>query len=159
MNLTIIGTGYVGLVSGTCFAEMGNRVTCIDIDAQKIDGLKKGVIPIYEPGLEAMVKRNIQSNSLHFDTTLANHLEKCDIAFIAVGTPMGDDGSANLQYVLQVAKEIGQNIQNPIIIVDKSTVPVGTADKVRKIIKCELESRKLNIDFQVVSNPEFLKEG
>ena len=159
MNLTVIGTGYVGLVSGTCFAEMGNTVTCIDVDAKKIDGLKNGIIPIYEPGLEAMVQRNIDSKTLHFSTNLAKHLEKCDIAFIAVGTPMGNDGSADLKYVLQVAKEIGQNMQNTLIIVDKSTVPVGTADKVKQTIQSELEVRKLNIDFHVVSNPEFLKEG
>ena len=105
MNLTVIGTGYVGLVSGTCFAEMGNNVTCIDIDAQKIADLKKGIIPIYEPGLEAMVKRNVDNNTLHFSTDLHSHLDKCDISFIAVGTPMGEDGSADLQYVLQVASE------------------------------------------------------
>lgn len=159
MNLTVIGTGYVGLVSGTCFAEMGNTVTCIDVDNKKIDGLKNGVIPIYEPGLEAMVKRNIESKTLHFSTNLAKHLEKSDIAFIAVGTPMGDDGSADLKFVLQVAKEIGQNMQNSLVIVDKSTVPVGTADKVKQTIQNELDTRELDIDFQVVSNPEFLKEG
>ncbi|MBD0778840.1 UDP-glucose/GDP-mannose dehydrogenase family protein [Maribacter sp. ANRC-HE7] len=159
MNLTVIGTGYVGLVSGTCFAEMGNRVTCIDVDEKKIKGLKEGIIPIYEPGLEAMVKRNIEGETLHFSTDLGEHLKKCDIAFIAVGTPMGDDGSADLQYVLQVAKEIGQHMQHSLIIVDKSTVPVGTADKVRQAIQNELEKRKLNIEFHVVSNPEFLKEG
>ncbi|CAN0359608.1 unnamed protein product, partial [Scytosiphon promiscuus] len=139
MNLTVIGTGYVGLVSGTCFAEMGNTVTCIDVDAKKIDGLKNGIIPIYEPGLEAMVQRNIDSKTLHFSTNLAKHLVKCDIAFIAVGTPMGDDGSADLKYVLQVAKEIGQNMQHTLIIVDKSTVPVGTADKVKQTIQSALE--------------------
>lgn len=159
MNLTVIGTGYVGLVSGTCFAEMGNTVTCIDVDVKKIDGLKNGIIPIYEPGLEAMVQRNIESKTLHFSTNLAKHLGKCDIAFIAVGTPMGDDGSADLKYVIQVAKEIGQNMQHTLIIVDKSTVPVGTADKVKQTIQNELNIRKRNIDFHVVSNPEFLKEG
>ena len=159
MKLTVIGTGYVGLVSGACFAEMGNTVTCIDVDTKKIEGLKKGAIPIYEPGLEAMVQRNIDSETLHFSTNLAKHLEKCDIAFIAVGTPMGDDGSADLKYVLQVAKEIGQHMQHSLIIVDKSTVPVGTADKVNETIQKELEKRKLDIDFYVVSNPEFLKEG
>jgi len=159
MNLTVIGTGYVGLVSGTCFAEMGNTVTCIDVDTKKIDGLKNGIIPIYEPGLEAMVKRNVQSKTLRFSTNLSKHLEKCDIAFIAVGTPMGDDGSADLKYVLQVAKEIGRNMEHSLIIVDKSTVPVGTADKVKLTIQGELNARKMNIDFQVVSNPEFLKEG
>jgi UDPglucose 6-dehydrogenase len=159
MNLTVIGTGYVGLVSGTCFAEMGNTVTCIDVDTKKIENLKKGIIPIYEPGLEAMVKRNIENNTLKFSTNLNNHLQKCDMAFIAVGTPMGDDGSADLKYVLQVAKEIGQHMTHPLIIVDKSTVPVGTADKVSATIKKELEKRKVEIEFHVVSNPEFLKEG
>ena len=159
MNLTIVGAGYVGLVSGTCFAEMGNTVTCIDLDTQKIEGLKKGVIPIYEPGLEAMVQRNIESKTLRFSGNLAKNLKKCDIAFIAVGTPMGDDGSADLQYVLQVAKEIGQHMEHSLIIVDKSTVPVGTADKVRQTIQNELDTRNLELDFHVVSNPEFLKEG
>ena len=159
MNLTVIGTGYVGLVSGTCFAEMGNTVTCIDIDEKKINNLKNGIIPIYEPGLDDMVKRNVANKTLHFSTKLSDHLEKCDIAFIAVGTPMGDDGSADLQYVLQVAKEIGQNMTHPLLVVDKSTVPVGTADKVKAAIEGELNKRKLNIDFDVVSNPEFLKEG
>ena len=131
MNLTVIGTGYVGLVSGTCFAEMGNTVTCVDVDTDKIEKLQKGIIPIYEPGLEAMVQRNVENNTLHFSTDLKKSLEKARIAFIAVGTPMGEDGSADLQYVLQVAKEIGQYMQRPLIVVDKSTVPVGTADKVR----------------------------
>lgn len=159
MNLTIIGTGYVGLVSGTCFAEMGNTVTCIDVDAKKIDNLKNGIIPIYEPGLEAMVERNIANKTLHFSTNLSENLDKCDIAFIAVGTPMGEDGSADLKYVLQVAKEIGQNMQHSLIIVDKSTVPVGTADKVRAAVQDELDARSVDIEFHVVSNPEFLKEG
>ncbi len=158
MNLTIIGTGYVGLVSGTCFAEMGNTVTCIDIDEKKIENLKKGIIPIYEPGLEEMVARNVKNKTLHFDTQLAS-LKKCDIAFIAVGTPMGEDGSADLQFVLQVARSIGQNMVNRLIIVDKSTVPVGTADKVKAVIQEELDKRKVSIEFHVVSNPEFLKEG
>ncbi|QLG46705.1 UDP-glucose dehydrogenase family protein [Costertonia aggregata] len=159
MNLTIIGTGYVGLVSGACFAEMGNTVTCIDIDEKKIDGLRNGIIPIYEPGLETMVKRNVSNKTLYFSTNLKNHLEKCDIAFIAVGTPMGEDGSADLKYVLQVAKEIGQHMHNNLIIVDKSTVPVGTADKVKAAIQKELDHRNEPMDFHVVSNPEFLKEG
>ncbi len=159
MNLTVIGTGYVGLVSGTCFAEMGNIVTCIDVDSTKIQNLKQGIIPIYEPGLEAMVTRNIKNNSLHFSTDLSIHLEKCDIAFIAVGTPMGDDGSADLKYVLQVAQEIGKHMTHSLIVVDKSTVPVGTADKVQATIQSELDKRKANITFSVVSNPEFLKEG
>ncbi len=159
MNLTVIGTGYVGLVSGTCFAEMGNTVTCIDIDQKKIDNLKNGIIPIYEPGLEAMVSRNVKNNTLHFSTKLSENLEKCDVAFIAVGTPMGDDGSADLQYVLQVAREIGQHMTHSLIVVDKSTVPVGTADKVRDVIQQELDKRNLSLSFDVVSNPEFLKEG
>ncbi len=159
MNLTVIGTGYVGLVSGTCFAEMGNTVTCIDVDSKKIEDLKKGIIPIYEPGLEAMVARNVNNKTLRFSTDLSKNLEKCDIAFIAVGTPMGDDGSADLQYVLQVAKEIGQHMTHKLIVVDKSTVPVGTADKVRGVIKEELTKRNLQLEFDVVSNPEFLKEG
>ncbi|MBT5394746.1 MAG: UDP-glucose/GDP-mannose dehydrogenase family protein [Flavobacteriaceae bacterium] len=159
MNLTVIGTGYVGLVSGTCFAEMGNKVHCIDIDQQKIDHLKNGVIPIYEPGLEAMVKRNVENNSLHFSTDLAAQLPTTDVAFIAVGTPMGEDGAADLQYVLQVAKSIGTHMTKPLIIVDKSTVPVGTADKVRNAIQEALDLRGENISFSVVSNPEFLKEG
>ncbi len=159
MNLTVIGTGYVGLVSGTCFAEMGNNVTCIDVDVKKIENLKNGIIPIYEPGLEAMVKRNVQNKTLHFSTQLKNHLNECDIAFIAVGTPMGEDGSADLQYVLQVAKEIGEHIEHPLVIVDKSTVPVGTADKVSAMIERQLKERDVHVDFHVVSNPEFLKEG
>jgi UDPglucose 6-dehydrogenase len=159
MNLTVIGTGYVGLVSGSCFAEMGNNVTCIDVDIQKIEKLKKGIIPIYEPGLEAMVQRNMENKTLYFSTQLKKHLDKCDIAFIAVGTPMGEDGSADLQYVLQVAKEIGQHMTHSLIVVDKSTVPVGTADKVRDTIESELQKRNEVIEFHVVSNPEFLKEG
>ena len=131
MNLTVIGTGYVGLVSGTCFAEMGNTVTCVDIDEKKITNLEKGIIPIYEPGLTQMVLRNFENKTLHFSTDLAKTLKKCDIAFIAVGTPMGEDGAADLQYVLQVASDIGDHMQQKLIIVDKSTVPVGTADKVK----------------------------
>lgn len=159
MNLTVIGTGYVGLVSGTCFAEMGNKVHCIDIDKQKIERLKEGIIPIYEPGLEAMVKRNVENNSLHFSTDLAAQLPTTDVAFIAVGTPMGEDGAADLQYVLQVAKSIGMHMTKSMIIVDKSTVPVGTADKVRNAIQEALDLRGEKINFSVVSNPEFLKEG
>lgn len=159
MNLTIVGTGYVGLVTGTCFAEMGNTVTCVDIDEKKIENLKNGIIPIYEPGLEAMVKGNIANGTLKFSTKLADCLNLCDMAFIAVGTPMGEDGSADLQYVLAVAKEIGQNINQPLIVVDKSTVPVGTADLVHQTIAIELKKREVNIAFEVVSNPEFLKEG
>ncbi|MCM4167343.1 UDP-glucose 6-dehydrogenase TuaD [Arenibacter antarcticus] len=159
MNLTVIGTGYVGLVSGTCFSEMGNAVTCIDVDTKKIEDLQQGIIPIYEPGLEAMVARNIKNKTLYFSVDLSSHLEKCDIAFIAVGTPMGEDGSADLKYVLQVAQEIGQHMTHSLIVVNKSTVPVGTADEVKATIQKELDKRKLTLDFHVVSNPEFLKEG
>ena len=159
MNLTVIGTGYVGLVSGTCFSEMGNRVTCIDIDEKKIEDLKNGIIPIYEPGLESMVEKNIKLGNLNFSTKLKDGLDKADIAFIAVGTPMGEDGSADLQYVLSVARQIGKEMEKPLIVVDKSTVPVGTGEKVRKVIAEELEKRNESIDFHVVSNPEFLKEG
>jgi len=159
MNITIVGSGYVGLVTGTCFAEMGNRVTCIDIDQTKIDKLKQGIIPIYEPGLETMVLKNVENGSLHFSTNLEDGLRNSKIVFIAVGTPMGEDGSADLQYVLSVASEIGEKIEKPIVVVDKSTVPVGTADKVADVIQKELNKRKENIEFHVVSNPEFLKEG
>lgn len=159
MNLTVIGTGYVGLVSGTCFAEMGNTVTCVDVDKKKIGNLKKGIVPIYEPGLEPMVVRNVKNNTLKFSTSLPESLENCEIAFIAVGTPMGEDGSADLQYVLKVAQEIGRNMNKSLIIVNKSTVPVGTADKVGEEVKKELKKRAIDIPFQVVSNPEFLKEG
>lgn len=159
MKLTVIGTGYVGLVSGTCFAEMGNIVTCIDIDSGKINKLQEGIIPIYEPGLEQMVRRNVENNTLKFSTKLSENLDKCDVAFIAVGTPMGEDGSADLKYVLGVAKEIGMHMTTPLVIVDKSTVPVGTADKVSDAISQELAKRKVDIEFHVVSNPEFLKEG
>lgn len=159
MNITVVGSGYVGLVTGTCFAEMGNHVTCIDIDQGKIDKLKNGIIPIYEPGLEAMVIKNVENGSLHFSTKLEDGLADSKVVFIAVGTPMGEDGSADLQYVLSVASEIGQKLEGPVIVVDKSTVPVGTADKVAEVIGLELESRNVKIDFHVVSNPEFLKEG
>lgn len=159
MNLTIVGTGYVGLVSGTCFSEMGNNVTCIDVDKSKIENLKKGKIPIYEPGLEVMVLKNHKKGNLHFSTNLADGLKKCHIVFIAVGTPMGEDGSADLQYVLAVAKHIGEVMQNELIVVDKSTVPVGTADKVKEEIQKQLDKRGVDIPFYVVSNPEFLKEG
>jgi len=159
MNIVVIGTGYVGLVSGTCFSEMGNNVTCVDIDEAKINKLNKGIIPIYEPGLEAMVLKNVKNKNLHFTTNLNEGLTDAEIIFIAVGTPMGDDGSADLQYVLAVAKSIGEAIQKRIIIVDKSTVPVGTADKVKEVIQHELDNRDVSITFDVVSNPEFLKEG
>ncbi len=159
MKISIVGTGYVGLVTGTCFAEMGNRVICVDIDEKKVENLKKGVIPIYEPGLEPMVKENRDRGTLHFTTDIKEALEKSDIIFIAVGTPQGEDGSADLQYVLKVAEEIGANMRHEMIVVDKSTVPVGTADRVESVIKRELEKRGVEIPFHVVSNPEFLKEG
>jgi UDPglucose 6-dehydrogenase len=159
MNITVIGTGYVGLVSGTCFSEMGNKVTCVDIDTLKIEKLNKGIIPIYEPGLEAMVLKNVESENLFFTTNLETSLKNAEIVFIAVGTPMGDDGSADLQYVLAVAKSIGKTIQKRLVIVDKSTVPIGTADKVKETIQKQLDIREVTIEFDVVSNPEFLKEG
>ena len=159
MNITVIGSGYVGLVSGTCFAEMGNHVTCVDIDPVKIEKLNKGIIPIFEPGLETMVLKNVKNENLFFKTALHEALQNSEIAFIAVGTPMGDDGSADLQYVLAVAKSIGQLMQNRLIVVDKSTVPIGTADKVKATIQKELASRSSDLQFDVVSNPEFLKEG
>lgn len=159
MKLTIIGTGYVGLVTGACFAEMGSIVTCVDIDQTKIENLKKGILPIYEPGLENLVIQNYKEGTLKFSTSLAQAAEDSNIFFIAVGTPPGEDGSADLQYVLQVAKEIGQNIKDYSVIIDKSTVPVGTADKVKSTIQKELSDRGVNIEFDVVSNPEFLKEG
>lgn len=159
MNITIIGSGYVGLVSGTCFAEMGNMVKCVDVDQQKIKKLNNGIIPIFEPGLENLIIKNVKNKNLFFTTNLEQALENSEIAFIAVGTPMGDDGSADLQYVLEVARSIGKIMHKRLIVVDKSTVPVGTADKVKIEIKNQLKLRKVNIDFEVVSNPEFLKEG
>ena len=159
MNIAVIGTGYVGLVSGTCFSEMGNKVTCVDIDVSKIKKLHKGIIPIYEPGLEAMVLKNVKNENLFFTTNLEEALSTAEIVFIAVGTPMGDDGSADLQYVVSVATSIGQIIQKRIVVVDKSTVPIGTADKVRATIQKQLNERGVTIEFEVVSNPEFLKEG
>jgi UDPglucose 6-dehydrogenase len=159
MNIAVIGTGYVGLVSGACFAEVGNRVTCVDVNEEKIEKLKKGIIPIYEPGLEDMVLRTYKHGDLHFSTNLSEAIQNVEVVFIAVGTPMGDDGSADLTYVLGVAKEIGQAMNKELIIVDKSTVPVGTADKVQAAIAGELKTRGAQIPFHVVSNPEFLKEG
>ncbi|MDG1508480.1 MAG: UDP-glucose/GDP-mannose dehydrogenase family protein [Flavobacteriaceae bacterium] len=159
MKLTIIGSGYVGLVSGACFAEMGNKVTCVDIDREKIKQLEDGVIPIYEPGLASMVHKNIERNNLTFSTSLKQSIQDTSIVFIAVGTPMGDDGSADLQYVLSVAKEIGQHMTHDLVVVDKSTVPVGTADKVKRAIQLELDNRNSLLQFHIVSNPEFLKEG
>ena len=159
MNIAIVGTGYVGLVSGTCFAEMGIDVTCVDIDRQKIDRLQNGEIPIYEPGLEDMVKRNVDAGCLHFTTDLATCLDKVEVVFSAVGTPPDEDGSADLKYVLAVARTFGQHIKKYTILVTKSTVPVGTAQKVKTAIQEELAKRGEKIDFDVASNPEFLKEG
>lgn len=159
MNIAIVGTGYVGLVSGTCFAEMGIDVTCIDIDAKKIQNLKKGIIPIYEPGLEDMILRNVKAERLHFTTKITDVLDNVQVIFSAVGTPSGEDGSADLKYVLEVARSIGQHMKKYILLVTKSTVPVGTARLVRHTIQEELDKRGLDIDFDVASNPEFLKEG
>ena len=159
MKIVVIGTGYVGLVTGTCFAEMGNDVVCVDIDQQKIENLKQGIIPIYEPGLENLVTKNYKKGTLHFTSTLKDAMKNAEVAFIAVGTPMGEDGSADLKYVLNVASELGQEMNDTMVIVDKSTVPVGTADKVRAVIQKELDVRGEKTRFYVVSNPEFLKEG
>lgn len=159
MNIAIVGTGYVGLVSGACFAEMGIDVTCVDIDQNKIDRLRHGEIPIYEPGLEDMVKRNVEAGRLHFTTDLSSCLDNVEIVFSAVGTPPDEDGSADLKYVLAVAKTFGQNIRKYTILVTKSTVPVGTAQKVKEAIQTELDKRGEKIEFDVASNPEFLKEG
>jgi UDPglucose 6-dehydrogenase len=159
MRVAIFGTGYVGLVTGTCLAEVGHHVVCVDIDQAKVDGLNKGVVPIYEPGLSPMVKANHAARRLFFTTDAASAIAHGDIVFIAVGTPPDEDGSADLQYVLAVARTIGQHIQGPTVVVNKSTVPVGTADKVRAAIAEELDKRGEAIEFDVVSNPEFLKEG
>lgn len=159
MRLSIIGTGYVGLVTGTCFAEMGNTVYCVDTDQKKIDALERGIIPIYEPGLTEFVRENHEQGNLHFTTQIQEALQESSLCFIAVGTPMDEDGSADLQYVLAVAKEIGQYMVRDMVVVDKSTVPVGTADKVREVIQEQLYQRGEAYKFQVVSNPEFLKEG
>lgn len=159
MKIIVVGTGYVGLVSGACFADMGNDVWCVDINEEKINMLKKGIIPIYEPALDEIVKRNYDSKRLNFTTDLSFALKQGDISFIAVGTPMGEDGSADLHYVLGVAKEIGQHMDKHMYIVDKSTVPVGTAKKVRATVQKELDLRNSSLTFDVISNPEFLKEG
>jgi len=159
MKITMVGTGYVGLVTGSCFAEIGIDVTCIDIDQQKIGNLKKGILPIYEPGLEELVKRNHEKERLNFSTELSKNLDGVDVVFGAVGTPPDEDGSADLKYVLGVAREVGQNMNDYLLMVTKSTVPVGTAEKVRAAIQEELDKRGVNIPFDVASNPEFLKEG
>ena len=159
MNIAIVGTGYVGLVSGTCFAEMGAHVTCVDVDTQKIEKLKNGIMPIYEPGLEELVKRNVEYGRLQFTTDLTEVLDDVEVVFSAVGTPPDEDGSADLKYVLAVARQFGQNINKYTILVTKSTVPVGTAKKVKAAIQEELDKRGVDVPFDVASNPEFLKEG
>ena len=159
MKIAIVGTGYVGLVTGTCFAEIGVNVICVDTNSEKIESLKKGVIPIYENGLEEMVSRNVKAGRLQFTTSLESCLNEVEVVFSAVGTPPDEDGSADLSHVLEVARTIGRNMQKYVLVVTKSTVPVGTARKVRATIQEELDKRGMNIDFDVASNPEFLKEG
>ncbi|MFC2111777.1 UDP-glucose dehydrogenase family protein [Bacteroidota bacterium] len=159
MKVTIVGTGYVGLVTGTCFAETGLDIVCVDIDKKKIQNLNKGTIPIYEPGLDRLIARNTDSGRLQFTSDYKEAIEGSSAVFIAVGTPPGEDGSADLKYVLNVAAEIGSLIKEYIVVVTKSTVPVGTADKVRKAVQDELDKRKADIPFDIASNPEFLKEG
>lgn len=159
MNIAIVGTGYVGLVTGTCFAETGANVTCIDVNEEKIAKLKEGIIPIYEPGLEDMVERNVKAGRLHFSTSLVECLDDVEIVFSAVGTPPDEDGSADLKYVLEVARTIGKHINKYTLVVTKSTVPVGTAKKVKAAIQEELDKRGVDVAFDVASNPEFLKEG
>ncbi|MCX6244835.1 MAG: UDP-glucose/GDP-mannose dehydrogenase family protein [Bacteroidetes bacterium] len=159
MKITIVGSGYVGLVTGACFSEVGIDVTCVDIDKQKIENLKKGIIPIYEPGLDEIIHRNQKKERLHFTTNIIEALEECEVVFIAVGTPPDEDGSADLKYVIGVAAECGRHMKDYLLIVTKSTVPVGTASMVRKAVQEELDKRKAAIEFDVASNPEFLKEG
>ena len=159
MNIAIVGTGYVGLVSGACFAETGATVTCVDVDCAKIAALRKGIIPIYEPGLDELVVKNINAGRLKFSTSLAEVLNDQQIVFTAVGTPPDEDGSADLKYVLQVAKTIGENLNRYLVVVTKSTVPVGTSHKIADTIKAELKKRGVDVAFDVASNPEFLKEG
>jgi UDPglucose 6-dehydrogenase len=159
MKITIVGSGYVGLVTGTCFAEVGIEVTCVDIDKKKIDNLQQGIIPIYEPGLEEMVHRNLKKGRLTFTTDFKEALTGCEVIFSAVGTPPGDDGSADLQHVISVARDCGRYMNDYLLMVTKSTVPVGTAEKVRKTIREELDKRGVDIEFDIASNPEFLKEG
>ena len=159
MKIAIVGAGYVGLVTGACFAEMGNNTVCVDIDEQKLTGLRQGILPIHEPGLEQMVVANMSAGRLVFSSDLSAAISDAEVVFIAVGTPPNEDGSADLSHVLAVAKSIGQKIQHPIVVVNKSTVPVGTADKVNEALRAELDHRGVDIDFDVVSNPEFLREG
>lgn len=159
MKITIVGTGYVGLVTGACFSEVGIDVTCVDIDELKIENLKKGIIPIYEPGLEDLVHRNVKKGRLHFSTKLSESLDGAEVVFGAVGTPPDEDGSADLKYVLQVARDVGRYMSDYVLMVTKSTVPVGTAEKVRNALQEELDNRGSKLDFDVSSNPEFLKEG
>ncbi|GHU79564.1 UDP-glucose 6-dehydrogenase [Bacteroidia bacterium] len=159
MNIAIVGTGYVGLVTGTCFSEMGINVTCVDVDPVKIQNLNQGIVPIYEPGLEDMVNKNFKAGRLKFTTDLTNCLDEVEVLFNAVGTPPNEDGSADLHYVLDVARTVGQNINKYILVVTKSTVPVGTAAKVKAVIQEELDKRGVSIPFDTASNPEFLKEG
>ena len=159
MKIAIVGTGYVGLVTGTCFAEMGVDVTCVDVQKEKIENLKKGIIPIYEPGLENMVHRNHEAGRLNFTTDLTEVLDDVEIVFSAVGTPPDEDGSADLKYVIEVARTIGRHMNKYVLVVTKSTVPVGTAQKVKAAIQEELDKRGVEIPFDVASNPEFLKEG
>lgn len=159
MNIAIVGTGYVGLVSGACFSEMGINVTCVDIDERKIQKLKDGIMPIYEPGLDELVERNVKAGRLQFTTDLRTCLDDVEVVFSAVGTPPDEDGSADLKYVLEVARTVGRNMNKYVVLVTKSTVPVGTAKKVRAAIQEELDKRGVNIEFDVASNPEFLKEG
>ncbi len=159
MKITVVGTGYVGLVTGTCLAEVGIDVTCVDVDQKKIENLRNGILPIYEPGLDKLVHKNFKKGKLKFSTNLAESIAGSDVAFIAVGTPPGEDGSADLQYVLAVAREIGENMNSYGVIITKSTVPVGTAAKVKKELQDALDKRVKDIDFDVASNPEFLKEG
>lgn len=159
MNITVIGAGYVGLVTGACFAELGNHVTCVDINQSKIQGLKQGILPIYEPGLETIVTSNMQAGRLQFVNSIFDSSKDAKVIFIAVGTPSDTDGSANIQYVLDAAASIGKHIEDYCVIVDKSTVPVGMADQVRQVIQTELDQKNLAVQFDVVSNPEFLREG
>ncbi|MFC2090466.1 UDP-glucose dehydrogenase family protein [Bacteroidota bacterium] len=159
MKIAVIGTGYVGLVSGTCFAETGIDVTCVDIDKKKIENLKQGKVPIYEPGLNRLVQNNLEKKSLSFTTSIKEGIKDAEAVFIAVGTPPDEDGSADLKYVLQVAKEIGQHMEHYLVVITKSTVPINTSEKVRIAVQEELQKRKAKIEFDVASNPEFLKEG